>query len=56
MMQGTASMGWDRMLYTVNLFDSQVNFIRNEIEKMSNDQSIKQQILPNEADTTYIPN
>lgn len=24
-MQGTASMSWDRLLYTVNLFDSQVN-------------------------------
>jgi len=55
-MQGTASMGWDRMLYTVNLFDSQINFIRNEIEKMNNDQRIKQQVLPNDADTTYIPN
>ncbi len=55
-MQGTASMGWDRLLYTVNLFDSQVNFIRNEIEKMENDQRIKQQTLPNEADTTFIPN
>ena len=54
--QGTASMGWDRMLYTVNLFDSQVDFIRNEIEKMNNDQRIKQQALPNETDTTYIPN
>ena len=56
MMQGTASMGWDRLLYTVNLFDSQVNFIRNEIEKMNNDERIKQQTLPNEGDTTYIPN
>lgn len=55
-MQGTASMGWDRLLYTVNLFDSQVNFIRNEIEKMNNDQRIKQQVLPNDAETTYIPN
>lgn len=55
-MQGTASMGWDRLLYTVNLFDSQVNFIRNEIEKMNNDERIKQQSLPNETDTTYIPN
>ena len=56
MMQGTASMGWERMLYTVNLFDTQVNFIRNEIEKMNNDERIKQQTLPNDADTTYIPN
>ena len=55
-MQGTASMGRDRMLYTVNLFDSQVNFIKNEIEKMNNDQRIKQQTLPNDADTTFIPN
>ena len=55
-MQGTASMGWDRMLYTVNLFDTQVNFIRNEIEKMNNDERIKQGTLPNEGDTTFIPN
>ena len=55
-MQGTASMGWDRMLYTVNLFDSQVNFIRNQIEKMNNDERIKQETLPNEGDTTFIPN
>ena len=55
-MQGTASMGWDRMLYTVNLFDTQVNFIRNQIEKMNNDERIKQGTLPNEGDTTFIPN
>ena len=55
-MQGTASMGWDRMLYTVNLFDSQINFIRNQIEKMNNDEKIKQETLPNEGDTTFIPN
>ena len=55
-MQGTASMGWDRMLYTVNLFDTQVNFIRNEIEKMNNDERIKQGTLPNEGDTSFIPN
>jgi len=55
-MQGTVSMGFDRMLYTVNLFDSQVKFIRNEIEKMNNDERIEQQTLPNEGDTTFIPN
>lgn len=44
------------MLYTVNLFDTQVNFIRNEIEKMNNDERIKQGTLPNEGATTFIPN
>ena len=55
-MQGTASMGFDRLLYTVNLFDSQVNFVRNEIEKMYKDERISKQELPNNDDTTFIPN
>lgn len=55
-MQGTASMGWDRLLYTVNLFDSQVNFVRSEIEKMNRDERISKQELPDDGDTTFIPN
>ena len=55
-MQGTASMGWDRKLYIVHPFESQVKFIRQETEKMKNDETISQQKLPNEEDTTYIPN
>ena len=55
-MQGTASMGWDRKLYVVHPFKSQVEFIRQETEKMKNNETITQQKLPNEEDTTYIPN
>ena len=55
-MQGTASMGWDRKLYVVHPFKSQVEFIRQETEKMKNNEAITQQKLPNEEDTTYIPN
>ncbi len=55
-MQGTASMGWNRMLYTVNLFDSQVRFIHDEINRMKNDEKISQSKLPNESDTTFIEN
>ena len=55
-MQGTVSMGWDRKLYVVHPFESQVKFIRQETEKMKNNETITQQKLPNEEDTTYIPN
>ena len=55
-MQGTASMGYDRYLYTVNLFDSQVKFVKEQIDLMSNNEKIVQGSLPNDADTTYIPN
>ena len=55
-MQGTASMGWDRKLYVVHPFESQVRFIREETEKMKNNETILQGTLPNENDTTYIPN
>ena len=55
-MQGTASMGWDRRLYVVRPFESQVKFIRQETEKMKNNETIVQEKLPNEEDTTYIPN
>ena len=36
------------------IFDMNIEI--DEIEKMNNDQRIKQQTLPNDADTTYIPN
>lgn len=55
-MQGTASMGWDRKLYVVHPFKSQVVFIQQETEKMKNNEIISQQSLPNESETTYIPN
>ena len=55
-MQGTASMGWDRRLYVVHPFDSQVKFIQQQTEKMKNNELISQEALPNEEDTYYIPN
>ena len=55
-MQGTASMGWDRKFYVVHPFKSQVKFIQQETEKMKNNEIISQQSLPNEDDTTFIPN
>lgn len=55
-MQGTASMGWDRKLYVVHPFQSQVRFIRQETERMKNNEIIVQESLPNEEDTYYIPN
>ena len=55
-MCGTASMGWDRKLYVVHPFRSQVSFIKEETEKMKNNEIIEQQTLPNEDDTYYIPN
>ena len=55
-MKGTASMGWDRLLYVVHPFKSQCDFIYDEIEKMMNNERITQQVLPQEEDTTYIPN
>lgn len=55
-MQGTASMGWNRKLYVVHLFDSQVKFVKEQIELMMNDERIEQKELPQEGETTYIPN
>ena len=55
-MCGTASMGWDTPLYVVHPFNSQVKFIQQETEKMKNHEIIYQESLPNEDDTTYIPN
>lgn len=55
-MQGTASMGWDRRLYVVHPFETQVKFIQKETQKMKNNEIVIQQALPNEDDTTYIPN
>lgn len=55
-MQGTASMGWERMLYTVNLFDSQVEFIREQINKVINSEILEQSELPEVDNTTFIPN
>ena len=55
-MQGTASMGWDRKLYVVHPFQSQVRFIKEQTEKMKNNEILSQETLPDEEDTYYIPN
>ncbi len=55
-MMGTASMGWDRKLYVVHLFDSQVKFVKKQMEMMKRDEIIVQEELPQNGETTYIPN
>ncbi len=55
-MCGTASMGWDRKLYVVHLFDSQVKFIKKQMDMMRRDEVISQEELPQEGETYYIPN
>ena len=55
-MLGTASMGVSRQLYVVHLFESQVNFIQDQVDKMINNEIIEHQTLPNASDTYYIPN
>lgn len=55
-MQGTASMGWDRKLYVVHPFQSQVRFIKEQTEKMKNNEILSQETLPDEKNTIYIPN
>ncbi len=51
----TASMG-DMMLYTVIPFDSQLEFISEQIRNMHDNKVIEQQELPNADDTTFIEN
>ena len=55
-MQGTASMGYGRMLYTVNLFDSQVEFIKEQMNKVIAGDTLEQGELPEADNTTFIPN
>lgn len=55
-MMGTASMGWDRKLYVVHPFDSQVKFVKKQMEMMKRDEVIIQEELPQGGETTYIPN
>lgn len=55
-MRGTASMGWDRLLYTTTILDSQIDFVKEQMELMKNNEKIVQGTLPNESDTTFIPN
>ena len=55
-MLGTASMGWNWKLYVVHPFESQVKFLKQQIDKMKDDEKIVQETLPNNNETTYIPN
>lgn len=55
-MCGTASMGWDRKLYVVHLFDSQVGFVKKQMEMLKRDELIVQETLPQNDETYYIPN
>ena len=55
-MCGTASMGFDRKLYVVHLFDSQVQFVKQQIDLLKKDELIQQEVLPQNDETTYIPN
>ena len=55
-MQGTATLGWNWYLYTVNMFESQRNFVKEQVNKLMNDELIKQEVLPDKDNTTYIPN
>lgn len=54
-MQPTASMG-SRRLYVTWLFNSQLTFMKYEMDKVINGEQIIQDTLPDEDKTTYIPN
>jgi hypothetical protein len=49
-------MGYGRMLYTVNLFDSQVEFIKEQMNKVIAGDTLEQGELPEADNTTFIPN
>lgn len=53
---GTASMGFDRMLYVCKPFDSQVQFTRQQVEKVLNGEEIQMESLPDNANTTFEEN
>ena len=55
-MQGTATLGYNWKLYTVNMFESQREFVKDQVNKVMNDEIIKQEELPDADKTTYIPN
>lgn len=56
MMAGTASMGSNRKLYVVEPFDSQIQFVYEQVNKVLNGETISQESLPDEDQTTYIEN
>lgn len=54
--KGTVSMGWDTMLYVCNPIDSQVSFVTDTVNRLLNGEELTQEVLPQEGDTTYLPN
>ncbi|MDD6560808.1 MAG: LCP family protein [Lactimicrobium massiliense] len=53
---GTASMGFDRMLYVCKPFDSQVQFTKQQVDKVLNGEEIQMESLPDNANTTFEEN
>ena len=53
---GTASMGFDRQLYVCKPFDSQVQFTKQQVEKVLNGEEIQMESLPDNANTTFEEN
>ena len=53
---GTASMGFDRQLYVCKPFDSQVQFTKQQVEKVLNGEEIQMEPLPDNANTTFEEN
>ncbi|MDX8420029.1 LCP family protein [Stecheria sp. CLA-KB-P133] len=53
---GTASMGFDRQLYVCKPFDSQVQFTKEQVEKVLAGEEIEMESLPDNANTTFEEN
>ena len=53
---GTASMGFDRQLYVCKPFDSQVQFTKQQVEKVLKGEEIQMEPLPDNANTTFEEN
>ena len=53
---GTASMGFDRQLYVCKPFDSQVQFTKEQVEKVLKGEEIQMEALPDNANTTFEEN
>lgn len=53
---GTASMGFDRQLYVCKPFDSQVQFTKEQVEKVLNGEEIQMESLPDNAKTSFEEN
>lgn len=53
---GTASMGFDRQLYVCKPFDKQVQFTKEQVEKVLSGTEIQMEALPDNAKTTFEEN